>query len=389
MRSGYPAPVRRPTSRRTLPSARVLPALLAALLAAVACAAPARAQHHDAPQAAAHRAAEAGAVSSATLRVQEARGALTVEYGPLTLPARAGHGDIRQPPTLQFALPASGWMRGYAVELVDRAGRRVPQRTLHHMNLIAKDRRDLFSHAMLRVAAAGSETAAITLPRVVGFAGERGDSIVMTLMFHNPTDTSYEGVTLRVRVPFTRGDSRIGAVTVHPLSVAIGPKYKPNVFDLPPGRSEHSWEGSPGADGRILGLSGHLHRYGVALRLEDRTAGKVLWEVRPARDATGEVTAMPVSRFVLTGGKAIRRDHVYRLTAVYDNPEGRTIPEGGMGVMGGVLVLSGGSRWPRIDRAHPDYVADVEALFGSAHGGHAGHGVAPGQGEAGSVRPPR
>jgi hypothetical protein len=60
----------------------------------------------------------------------------------------------------------------------------------------------------------------------------------------------------------------------------------------------------------------------------------------------------------------VRPDHVYRLTAVYDNPEGRTIPDGGMGVLGGLMMLPRGTRWPAMDRQDPDYVADARALLG-------------------------
>jgi hypothetical protein len=58
---------------------------------------------------------------------------------------------------------------------------------------------------------------------------------------------------------------------------------------------------------------------------------------------------------------------------VYHNPEGRTIPEGGMGVMGGVLMLPRGGRWPSIDRSHPDYVSDARTLFAPADSAAAHH----------------
>jgi hypothetical protein len=297
------------------------------------------------------------------IRVVDRGREVVVEYGPLALHPDAGHVAGVEPPAITFVLPASGWMRGYVVELVDGAGRRLPQRLLHHMNVIAKDRRDLFSNVMQRLGSAGPETAPITLPRVVGVWGERGDTLLMTAMLHNSAGAHYDDVRLRVRIPFVRARSRIGAITVHPLSVAIGPKERPNVFDLPPGRSEHYWEGSPAVAARILGLSGHLHRYGIALRLEDRTAGKVMWELNPRSDSAGQVREMPVSMFLWSLGKPIQPDHVYRLTAVYDNPEGRTIPDGGMGVIGGVVVLSRGVRWPAVDRLHPEYVVDVQSIL--------------------------
>jgi hypothetical protein len=300
-----------------------------------------------------------------TVRVADRGRELVVEYGPLALHAGGGHAGAVEPPAIVFRVPASGWMRGYTVELVDGAGRRLPQRLLHHMNLIAKDRRDLFSNVMQRLGAAGPETGTITLPRFAGVWEDAGDTLVMTVMLHNSTEIHYDDVRVRVRILFVHARSCIGAITVYPVSVAIGPKERPNVFDLPPGHSEHYWEGSPAVAARILGLSGHLHRYGVALRLEDRTAHKVMWQLHAHSDSAGEVRDMPVSMFLWSLGKPIRPDHVYRLTAAYDNPEGRTIPDGGMGVVGGVVVLARGTRWPAVDRQHPEYLVDLQSIVGA------------------------
>ena len=298
-----------------------------------------------------------------SVRLLDRGNEILVEYGPLSLPAGSHHGNAVEPPAIVLPLPNDGWMRGYVVELLDRSGRRLPQHLLHHLNLIAKNRRELFSNVMLRLGAAGPETGAIALPRLLGVRTHRGDTLLMTLMLHNPTPVAHDHVRVRVHIAFVRASSRVGALSVYPISVAIGPKERPNVFDLPPGRSEHYWEGSPAVAARILGLSGHLHRYGVALRLEDRTAGKLLWELTPSSDSTGQMRAMPVTTFLWSLGKRIRPDHVYRLTAVYDNPERRTIPEGGMGVIGGVVMLPRGTRWPPADLRHPEYVVDVRSIL--------------------------
>ena len=308
----------------------------------------------------AHGAAPPAQEGSAMIDVVERGRELVVEYGPMKLPALGGHAE---PPAITFRVPVDGWMRGYDVELVDRVGRPLPRSLLHHVNFIARDTRDLFSNVMLRLGAVGVETRPVMLPRLLGVRARRGDTVVVTLMLHNQTPTSYEEVWMRARIPFVRATSRVGALSVYPVSMAIGRKDQPNTFDLPPGRSEHYREGSPAVPARILGLSGHLHRYGVALRLEDRTTGQVIWEIRPRSDHAGEVHAMPVSMFLWTLGKPIRPDRVYRLTAIYENPEGRTIPAAGMGVIGGVALLPPGVRWPGVDLEHPEYVADVEAIL--------------------------
>jgi hypothetical protein len=145
-------------------------------------------------------------------------------------------------------------------------------------------------------------------------------------------------------------------------------------FDLPAGHSERYWEGSPAIAGRILGISGHLHRYGVALRLEDRTSGKVIWEGKPGVDSAGDVVAMPIKRFVASFGVGVSPSHVYRLTAIYENPTGAAIIDGGMGALGGVF-LPGSKRWPAVDTTDPEYVLDWristrQDTSRDVHGGH-------------------
>jgi hypothetical protein len=115
---------------------------------------------------------------------------------------------------------------------------------------------------------------------------------------------------------------------------------------------------------RILGLSGHLHRYGVGLRFEDRTTGDVLWDARPTVDSSGEVVGMPVTKFIWSLGKVIVPDHVYRLTATYDNTTDHAISQDGMGVMGGLVMLAHGARWPAVERQDADYQFDVRSITG-------------------------
>lgn len=305
----------------------------------------------------------AAAAPVASLRALRENGALVLELGPVDVPAAAGEDAMESPPPLTVAVPVDGWLRGYDVELVDAAGRRVPHELLHHVNVIAPQRRELFSAIMLRVAAAGSETAPVTLPWFVGYRVHRGDSLLVTAMLHNPTGTSYRGVRLRVRFPVRDGASWLGAVSVFPFYLDVMPPAGGHSFDLPPGRSERYWEGSPAIPGRILGVGGHLHQYGVLLRLEDRTAGKVLWEGKPTVDSTGEVVAMGQTKFVWRLGLSVYPDHVYRLTAFYDNPTGTTIVDGGMGALGGAFLPARGAVWPGVTRTAPDYLTDLRVTY--------------------------
>lgn len=293
---------------------------------------------------------------AATLTVVRDHGDVVLDVGPIDLPAHAMHDMVRQPPVLARALGVDGWMHGYSIDIVDSAGNPVPHEILHHFVVTDPQRRDLFTPLMLRIAAASAETAPVDLTRFVGFRIEPTDSIIVSAMVHNPTDRAYYGVHIRLRMPFTNASAWKPTLSVFPLYIDVMPPTGGHSFDVPPGRSEYHWDGSPAVSGRILGLSGHLHKYGVLLQLEDRTEHKVLWSVTPDTDAAGDIKDIPISKFIRTFGIPVQPDHVYRLTAVYDNPTGATIVDGGMGAVGGVIHPTG--PWPSIDRSNAVYQFD-------------------------------
>lgn len=321
------------------------------------------------------------------VRIVEADGGreLVVVYGPIELPANASHHDVVQPGPHVAPFLTDGWIHGFEVEVVDAQDRPVPREVLHHINLIMPDNRELFSNIMRRIGAAGHETGAVRLPRLLGLPVERGQQLLVTAMMHNPTDRAYERVYLRTRIPFTPRGGVLPRLTIYPFYLDVMPPAGTHAFDLPPGYSEQSWEGRPAVAGRLLGIGGHLHKYGKVLRFEDVTAGKVLWEARPHLDENGEVIGMPTRKWFLRFGPRLDPDHVYRLTAVYENPTGEVIPDGGMGALGGVIMVGRSVRWPSADQDHPEYVRDVEVTYESvqsdhghdARGGHSGHDVDP------------
>lgn len=305
---------------------------------------------------------------------------VTLEVGPVDLPAN-GH---KQLPAFHAAIPVDGWMHGFRVEMVDAQGRPVPRRTLHHVNVIATGHRELFSQIMLRVAAAGQETAPVALPRMLGYRFRKGQELIVTAMLHNPTGQEYKGVRLRVHLPYTPADAVVRPISVFPFYIDVMPPASLHSYDLQPGRSSKSWEARPAISGRILGVSGHLHKYGTSLRLEDVTAGRVLWEARPTLDREGNVVDMPQGMFYRTLGIPVERGHVYRLTAEYNNTSGAMIPGGGMGALGGAFAADEPELWPAVDRNHPELKLDWHLVHTGNQEGHGGnhHGVA-GNGAAG------
>jgi hypothetical protein len=136
-----------------------------------------------------------------------------------------------------------------------------------------------------------------------------------------------------------------------------------NTFDVPPGRSEKAHEFVLPVGGRLLGVGGHLHDYGVAVRLEDAESGKVLAEVKAARDSAGKVSKVSRKLFGVIGdGLKLKRNHRYRVVGEYDNPTGETLIRGAMAHMSGLFAPEDMDQWPRIDPSDPDYQRDLVAL---------------------------
>jgi hypothetical protein len=296
------------------------------------------------------------------------------EIGPLDLEANADHGRVAQPKAQAVVLPVGGFLHGFTTEMIDADGKQLPAALLHHVNIIAPQRRELFSEIMQRVGAAGSETGRMVVPKFLGYPVNQGDSLLFTAMFHNPTGTSYHNARFRIRMRYSRERTWHPRWAVQPFYLDVMPPAGGHAYNLPAGRSTRSWQGKPAISGRILAMGGHLHKYGVALRLEDVTEGKVLFESAPELDGNGNVKAMPKKYFLWRFGIPLNANHTYRLTAIYDNPTGKTLIGGGMGALGGVFAPDDARDWPTVDRNHPEYQYDVKFTYQGWHGGsHGGH----------------
>lgn len=319
--------------------------------------------------------AQAQEVATIAAVDDRARREIVIELPATDLPAEGGHDGIQQPPPVTTEIPVDGWLQGYVIELLDYEGNPVPRQVVHHVNVMQPDRRDLFTPVMLRVAAAGQEEAETRMPWFFGYRMHAGSRLLVTAMLHNPTGRAWQGVRVRVRLPYRRLGATPASTAVMPFYLDVIPHGRFHSYDLAPGRSEQSWEGRPAVAGRIVALGGHLHKYGVALRLEDVTLRRVIWEARPRLAADGEIASMPVAKFILSRPR-LDPSHTYRLTAVYENPTGQVIPSGAMGALGGIMVPDDERAWPLADLEHVVYRQDRDfTLVGSRQGGgHGGHG---------------
>jgi hypothetical protein len=321
-----------------------------------------------------------------TITVDSSRKELILTAGPFDLPnmppmdehAMMDPGMSHDTPIQHFDWPIQGWLRGFALELRDSQGNPVPRRVLHHMIMVNFSRRMLLYSAPERLFGAGTETGDVAVPKTVGVPMEPGMELGLYVAWHNDTGKDLAGVEMTLRILWTPKNQTPPPVNSMPIymdvNLTVGGS---NTFDVPPGRSEKAHEFVLPVGGRLLGVGGHLHDYGVAVRLEDAESGKVLAEVKAARDSAGKVSKVSRKLFGVIGdGLKLKRNHRYRVVGEYDNPTGETLIRGAMAHMSGLFAPEDMGQWPRIDPSDPDYQRDLVALQvtpdGPAH--HEKHG---------------
>ncbi len=310
----------------------------------------------------------------AAVLVDVAAHRLVIELPPVDVPA--AHGGVEAMvglPLCKVLVPVDASLHSAQVEVLDVEGRLLPQKMLHHFNLSDPDHRELFLPIGLHLLAASRETPKITVPRLLfGLPLTRGQRLIAGAMLANSSAVAYHAVRVRLVLRYVRGGLPWPLYRTYPWAIDVQyplgrPPTGSKAFDLAPGRTERFWEGSPAISGTILGLGGHLHDYGVSLELKDMTTGKVLWHGAPETDGAGRVITFPLARFYNWRrlGVHVTPEHRYRLTAVYENPTGRPIRDGGMGAVAGLFVPDRGATWPAVDPTDTLYQQDQEATLRS------------------------
>jgi len=279
---------------------------------------------------------------------------LRVVLAAVDLPAMA-HVDeeVLQPAPVWATFPEAGWLHTFEFTLVDAEGGPVPRGVLHHFKVIEPERRELFSPLPLHLVGAGEETDPVRLPSSVGYRLEAGDSLLITAMLHNPTDVDLEGVRLEATLGYSIEGSWRPPMDVVPFFAHVAPPMSVASYDLPPGRSTRTVDVRPAISGNLLGIGGHLHRYGVSLSVDDVTEARRIWATTATTASDGTVLEIPRDHFIWSRGPRLEASHTYRISAVFDNPTGAVIPDGGMATLGGLIIP--GEPWPDVDRADPEY----------------------------------
>ena len=304
----------------------------------------------------------------AAVLVDSERHELVIELPPVDLAASRGHEmAMVLEPTFEVEITVSGSIWSYRVEVVDSGARELPKALLHHFNLRDPDRRDLFLPIGMQVMAASKETPPASVPWLLfGLPFERGQRMIASAMLGNETPVAYRGVRVRLVLRYVPAHRPWPLFRAYPwgMDVQYPLGERPGgskAFDLPPGRTVRSWESSPAVPGTLLGMGGHVHDYGVSIELRDVTTGEVICREQPRTDSRGAVVSLPLVRFYRWNrlGVHILPEHRYRITAVYENPTGHLLHDGGMGAVGGLFVPDRGTTWPAVEPADSVYQSDL------------------------------
>jgi hypothetical protein len=312
------------------------------------------------------------------ITVDSANSQIIVSTGPFTLPAKpAGmkgmhmhgmegmegmeHHSLSH--FMRFDWPVQGWLRGFRVDMTDASGKPLPGKLLHHLIGVNLDRRQLVYHAVERLFGWGSETDPVELPSGLAVPLKEGEHLGMYAMFDNESGKEVVAY-LRLTIPYVSTASGSHPKAVLPLYVDVNNVIGgTTTFDVPPGKSKHSFEFEIPTGVRVLAVGGHLHDYGESVSLQDAETGKVLVKLKAKRDKNGHVEG--VGRFVFgynTDALHLRAGHHYRVVAEYDNPTDSTFKDGGMAHINGALVPDDVSKWPALDPNDPLVKKDIASL---------------------------
>jgi hypothetical protein len=329
------------------------------------------------------------APTTVSVAIDSSKHELTITAGPYDLPnmppmedhAMMDLGMSHDTPVQHFAWPIEGWFRGFRVDLVDAKGQPVPRHVMHHLIMVNFSRRQLLYSAAERLMGAGTETdGEVSVPKTIGVPMSPGMKLGMYVAWHNDTGKDLEGVFLKLTMLWTPKNQNPQPVNALPIymdvNLTVGGS---NTFDVPPGKSSKAYEFSLPVSGRLLGVGGHMHDYGVGVRLEDVETGKVVTRIVATRDTNGKLVKVSRKLYGVSGdGLKLKANHKYRVVGEYDNPTGELLVKGAMAHMVGLYVPDDMGKWPRIDLADATYQRDLASLQVrgedvAGHGGHAGH----------------
>ncbi|HLK05571.1 MAG TPA: hypothetical protein VKT53_14110 [Candidatus Acidoferrum sp.] len=303
-------------------------------------------------------------------KVDAASHTITLRVGPMNLPAHTSHMQMPQPSDLTWTTPMTGWLLSYHPHLVDASGNPVAGEVLHHVAFWNENRSDFLCPSKEEhIFGAGGELTDWAPIPGFGYRVEKNDQIRVETMIHNPTATAYDKAFLQIEIKYLDDATPAPVKNFYPAWMDVS-SCGNSGYDLPAGKSEKSGSVAVKYDGVLLGVGGHMHDYARQIVLEDATQKQTLATLPAKTDDQGHLLSMPVETFFSTGGKKLAAGDKLKITATYDNPSGKLLRQGAMGIVVGYFVPADDAalaplRHPARSPAHPMH--DMKDMPGMSH----------------------
>jgi hypothetical protein len=275
--------------------------------------------------------------------------------------------DMAATPVQKFAYPVDGWLQGFRLDLFDEQGHELSRRLMHHLIVVNFSRRQFIYPALERLVgiAEESDTGDFRIPRTIGVPVRAGQELGVYATWHNDAGPELPAAYWRLVLYMANPSLRPRPIDVLPAYMDVNIQTHPeeNRFNVPPGHFEIGYEFSPPLSGHLLLAGGHMHDYGVLVKLVDAASGKTLVQVNARRDSLGHVLSIPLKLLAIRGeGLHLKAGRRYRLVAMFDNPT-RDTSYGAMASMGGLFAPDRYREWPAVDPADPYYRRDLVDLL--------------------------
>ena len=277
---------------------------------------------------------------------------VTLRVGPMNLPAHTSHMKMPQPPDLIWEVPMEGWLLAYHPRLVDASGNSVPGTVLHHVAFWNENRADfLCPNKEEHIFGAGSEMTDWAEVPGFGYRVIKGDKIRIETMMYNPTETSYSNAFLEIVIPFQEASDATSAPrkNVYPAWMDVT-SCGHSGYDLPAGKSDKTGSVTVKYDGILVGVGGHMHDYGKQIVLQDVSRKETVATLDAKSDTQGHLESVPVKYFVQEGGYKFAAGDVLKVSATYENPTGKLLRDGAMGIAVGYFVAADDSKMTALRR---------------------------------------
>jgi hypothetical protein len=285
--------------------------------------------------------------------VDAAAHTITLRVGPMNLPAHTSHMKMPQPPDLVWDIPMNGWLLAYHPKLVDASGNAVPGAVLHHVAFWNENRADfLCPNKEEHIFGAGGEMTDWAEIPGFGYRAEKGNKIRIETMMYNPTEISYDKTYLEVVIPFQDAKDSASAPRTNVYPAWMDVKECGNSsYDVPAGKSENAGTITLKYEGALLGVGGHMHDYGRRIVLQDVSRKETVATLDSKVDTQGHLESIPVKTFFQEGGYKFAAGDILKVSATYENPTGKLLHDGAMGIAVGYFVAADDAKMGALRRS--------------------------------------